>query len=33
VFFGVVTDQQVDEVNRFFVPPVAEERFAIIVHE
>jgi hypothetical protein len=33
VFFGVVTEQQVDEVNRFFVPPAAEEGFTIVMHE
>ena len=31
VFFGVVTDQQVEEVNRFFVPPAVEEGFTIVV--
>lgn len=33
VFFGVVTDQQVDEVNRFFAPPAAEEGFVTVIHE
>lgn len=33
VFFGVVTDQQVDEVNKFFVPPTAEEGFMIVIHD
>ena len=33
VFFGVITDQQVDEVNKFFVPPAAEEDFTIVIHE
>jgi predicted kinase len=33
VLFGVVTDQQVDEVNRFFTPPVAEEGFTIVIHD
>ncbi len=33
VFFGVVTDQQVDEVNKFFAPPAAEEGFTIVVHD
>jgi predicted kinase len=32
VFFGVVTDEQIDEVNRFFAPPTSEEGFTIIVH-
>jgi hypothetical protein len=33
LFFGVVTDQQVDEVNRFFVPPAAEEGLTIVIHD
>jgi len=33
LFFGHVTDQQVDEVNRYFTPPGAEEGFIVIVHE
>ena len=33
VFFGIVTDQQVDEVNNYFVPPAAEEGFTIVVHD
>ena len=33
VFFGVVTDRQVDEVNRFFAPPTTEEGFTIVVHD
>jgi predicted kinase len=33
VYFGVVTDQQVDEANRFFAPPAAEEGFAMVVHD
>ena len=33
VFFGVVTDQQVDEVNQFFEAPTAEEGFAIVIHD
>jgi predicted kinase len=33
VFFGVVTDQQVDEVNKFFAPPAAEEGFTTVLHE
>jgi predicted kinase len=32
VFFGVVTDQQLDEVNRFFEPPLADEDFRMLVH-
>jgi predicted kinase len=33
LFFGVVTDQQVDEVNKFFAPPTAEEGFTVVVHD
>jgi predicted kinase len=33
VFFGVVTDRQVDEVNQFFEPPTADEGFRIVIHE
>jgi predicted kinase len=33
VFFGEVADQQVDEVNRYFAPPGAEEGFIVVVHE
>jgi hypothetical protein len=33
VFFGVVTDQQIDEVNGFFAPPAAEEGFAMVVRD
>jgi hypothetical protein len=33
LFFGVVTAQQVDEVNRFFVPPAAEEGLTIVIHD
>jgi predicted kinase len=32
VFFGVVTDRQLDEVNRYFEPPRAEEGFRMLVH-
>jgi predicted kinase len=32
VFFGMVTDAQVDEVNKFFTPPAVEEGFSTIVH-
>jgi predicted kinase len=31
LFFGVVTDAQVDEVNKYFVPPTANEGFRMIV--
>jgi predicted kinase len=33
MFFGVVTEAQVDEVNRFFVPAGAEEGFTVVVHD
>jgi predicted kinase len=33
VFFGVVTEAQVDEVNRFFAPPGGEEGFTVVVHD
>jgi len=33
LFFGIVTDAQVDEVNRYFVPATDQERFNIIVHD
>jgi predicted kinase len=33
LFFGHVTDQQVDEANRYFTPPGAEEGFVVIVHD
>jgi predicted kinase len=33
VFFGIVTDQQIDQVNKFFAPPAVEEGFTIIVHD
>lgn len=33
VFFGEVTEQQVNEVNRYFTPPGAEEGFIVVVHE
>jgi predicted kinase len=33
LFFGHVTDQQVDQVNRYFSPPGAEEGFLVVVHE
>ena len=32
IFFGVVTDAQVAEVNRHFVAPSPEERFNLVVH-
>jgi hypothetical protein len=33
VFFGEVTEQQVNEVNRYFTPPGSEEGFIVVVHE
>ena len=33
VFFGFVTDQQLDEVNKFFEPPTAEEGFVTVIHD
>ncbi len=32
VFFGVVTDQQLDEVNGFFESTIAEEDFRVVIH-
>lgn len=32
LFFGHVTDQQVDEVNRYFTAPGAEEDFIVVIH-
>jgi predicted kinase len=32
IFFGIVTDAQVGEVNRHFLPPSPEERFTVVVH-
>jgi hypothetical protein len=33
VFFGVVTEAQLDEVNKHFSPPSADERFNLVVHD
>jgi predicted kinase len=33
LFFGVVTDEQVQEVNRYFVPPTVEEGFKVIWYD
>jgi len=33
VFFGEITEQQVDEVNQYFTPPGAEEGFIVVVHD
>lgn len=32
VFFGVVTEQQLEQVNRFFDPPRSNEGFRVVVH-
>jgi predicted kinase len=32
-FFGIVTDEQVDAVNRFFVPPAPDEGFTVVVYD
>jgi predicted kinase len=31
LFFGIVTDAQVEEVNAYFSPPGADERFNIVI--
>jgi predicted kinase len=33
LFFGHVTDEQVDEVNKYFTPPGVEEDFIVVVHD
>jgi predicted kinase len=33
IFFGHVTDAQVDEVNRYFTPPGVDERFTVRVYD
>ena len=33
VFFGIVTEAQLDEVNTFFAPPGDHEGFTIVVHD
>jgi predicted kinase len=33
LFFGHITDQQVDEVNKYFIPPGEEEHFVVVVHD
>ena len=32
VFFGIVSEEQVDEVNRYFIPPTEEEGFTTVVY-
>jgi predicted kinase len=33
LFYGHVTDEQVDEANKYFTPPDASEGFNIVVHD
>jgi predicted kinase len=33
LFYGQVTDEQVDEANRYFTPPRADEGFVVAVHD
>ena len=33
VFFGVVSEAQVDEVNKYFTPPSTDERFRVIAYD
>lgn len=33
VFFGIVTEAQLDEVNKFFMPPGADEGFNVVVYD
>ena len=33
LFYGHVTDRQVDEVNKYFTPPGPDEGFIVVVHE
>ena len=33
VFFGEVTPAQLDQVNKYFVPPAADEGFIVVRHE
>ena len=33
LFFGHVTDQQVDEANKYFTPPGAGEDFIVVIHD
>jgi predicted kinase len=32
VFFGIIADAQVDEVNRFFTPPEIGEGFTVVLY-
>lgn len=33
VFFGIVTDAQLEEVNRYFVPPAEDEGFTVATYD
>lgn len=33
LFFGVVSDAQLTDVNRYFVPPDPDERFNVVTHD
>jgi predicted kinase len=33
VFFGIVTDAQIGEVNKYFSPPEADEQFNLVVYD
>lgn len=33
VFFGVVTDALISEVNKYFTPPAADEGFHVVIHK
>ena len=33
LFFGIVTEAQVEEVNRYFSPPGADERFNVVIYD
>jgi predicted kinase len=33
LFFGTVTEAQVEEVNRYFSPPGADERFNVVIYD
>ena len=33
LFFGIVTEAQVEEVNRYFSPPGDDERFNVVTYD
>ena len=33
LFFGIVTEAQLEEVNRYFSPPGADERFNVVIYD